>query len=93
MDEYIHNSVKATVLKKMVQLARISTQPVKSNILQELEKYLPFENDSETQNMIIQALQSNKMNYSRYKVPSGLEEDAANMDNLVKWIEEGGGAI
>lgn len=41
--------------------------------------------------MMIEVLQSNKMNSKLYKVPSGLEEAAANIDNLVKWIEDGGG--
>lgn len=31
------------------------------------------------------------MNSKLYKVPEGLEEASANIENLVKWIEDGGG--
>jgi hypothetical protein len=59
----------------MVHLAQISSQPTKDEILEELNDYLPLEgpHHAETQELIIEVIQNNKMNSKLYKVPDGLE--------------------
>jgi hypothetical protein len=67
---------KIQIMRKLVHLAQISSQPTKDEILEELNDCLPFEDDPDTQELIIEVLQNNKMNSKLYKVPEGLEEAA-----------------
>jgi len=85
------DKVRITIMKKLVHLAQVSVQPTKDKILEELNDYLPFKECSETQELIIEVIQNNKMNSKLYKVPEGLEEANQNIESLVTWIEDGGG--
>lgn len=82
---------KLTCLEKMVHLANISTPCAKEKILDELEGWVPFRDNREIQDLILEVLQKNRMNSKMYSVPSGLEEASENIDCLIKWIQEGGG--
>lgn len=57
-DEEVKNNtrVRVTIFRKLVHLGNVASQPIKDEILEYLNESLPFDDDAETEQLIIDVI-------------------------------------